>query len=72
MAKGPAAGAVPITFCATSPEVATHGGAVWTEGPRVRLMAPLEPFFNDANRDAAFSAINKVLRTAGRGAIGPA
>ena len=67
-AKTPAGGAVPLTFCATSAEVAAHPGAVWTEGPRVKLMA-LKPYFNEKNRDAAWIAINAAIVATGRSAL---
>ena len=67
-AKTPAGGAVPVVFCATSAEVAAHPGAVWTEGPRVKLM-PLKPYFNDKNRDAAWVAINTAIQETGRDAL---
>ena len=64
----PAKGAVPVIFCATSPEVAAHGGTVWAQGPNVKLMK-LKPYFNDENRDATFAAINAAIRKAGRAAL---
>ena len=57
-----------MTFCATSAEVAAHPGAVWTEGPRVRLM-PLKPYFNAENRDLAWAAINAAIKATGRDAL---
>lgn len=65
VAKTPALGAVPVVFCATAADVAAHGGATWTEGPRVRLLA-LKSYFNDANRDAAFKAVNAAIEGTGR------
>ena len=67
-AKTPAGGAVPVVFCATSAEVAAHPGAVWTEGPRVKLMPLKKRCFNDKNRDAAWSAINAAIKATGRSA----
>ena len=59
---------MPLIFCATSAEVAAHPGAVWTEGPRVKLM-PLKPYFNAENRDAAWAAINAAIKATGRAAL---
>jgi hypothetical protein len=58
---------MPVTFCATSGEVAAHPSAVWTEGPRVKLMA-LKPHFNDENRGAGWVAINAAIKATGRDA----
>ncbi len=66
--KTSAQGAVPVVFCATSGEVAAHGGAMWSEGPRVRLMQ-LKSYFTAANRDLAFETINKAIEGMGRKAF---
>jgi hypothetical protein len=62
--KTPAQGAVPLVFCATSAEVAANPGAVWTQGPRPKLM-PLKPYFAQSS-DAAWAAINAAIRATGR------
>ena len=42
-------------------------GAVWTEGPRVRLMNLKAPsYFSEANPKASFAAVNAALATTGR------
>ena len=64
ISKTPELGAVPIIYCATSPEIKDHG-KVWTEGPRVQVMK-LKGYFNTANRDAAYKGINDVIISTGR------
>jgi len=65
ISKTPELGAVPVIYCATSPEIKDHGGEVWTEGPRVQVMK-LKGYFNTANRDAAYNGINDVIISTGR------
>jgi hypothetical protein len=63
--KTPEAGAVPALHLASADIPAEQGGAVFTEGPKVRLFKT-PAYMTEANRDAAFAAINAVLRSKGR------
>jgi hypothetical protein len=63
--KTPEAGAVPVLHLATAAIPAEQGGAVFTEGPAVRLFKT-PSYMSEANRDAAFAAINAALRDKGR------
>ena len=63
--KTPEAGAVPALHLASADIPAEQGDAVFTEGPNVRLFKT-PAYMTEANRDAAFAAINAVLRSKGR------
>ena len=63
--KTPEAGAVPALHLASADIPAEQGGAVFTEDPKVRLFKT-PAYMTEANRDAAFAAINAVLRSKGR------
>ena len=63
--KTPEAGAVPVLHLASADVPAEQGGAVFTEGPRVRLFKT-PAYMDEANRDAAFAAVNAALRGKGR------
>jgi hypothetical protein len=66
--KTPAQGAIPVTFLATAADVASHPGAVWDEGPRVKL-AKVKPYVTDENSAAAWTAINAAIKATGRAAL---
>jgi len=68
-------GALPLLACATSPEVAKHPGAMFgaagpaNSGSEMRLFKLPAALFTDANRDAAFAAINAAIVSTGRKAL---
>lgn len=70
LGKSPEKGAEPVVNCATSPHVADHGGAMWAEGPVMRLYPLPAAYFTRENSDAAFAAINVAIKSTGRPALG--